>query len=317
MSRSIRYPKTVILTMATHGSIELKHKSNTVEQKDFLYDLIDMPTFVVPYGMTITKYSEVPPGTCNIMTSEKIAEYIDDVIKPRLSNFPISNMRGSIQIYNYAKSIVENFPTQKRELVDELLNENRRAISRGEPDQDLRKFVHTYDNGYLLRQFRSGNIMLNKSYSRDNVDAHDVYDWQMQLLNVDGAPDLIREIIGRSHYGHTEPVKLEKIVNYLKDRGVRNIILLDFSCSNFLNENYIEDLEEDNIGNPFDIIIQERDLRKLRNAMISEGYFGGKRRFTRRKRRQYRKTRKQNKFNIFLFQIIFIKLSFKSSILYC
>jgi hypothetical protein len=291
--KMIKYPKTVILTIATHGSIEVDHKPKTSETKEIGYELIDMPTFVVPDGMTITKYSEVPPGTCNIMTSEKIAEYIEEVIKPQLIDRPITNIKSSINVYNYAKSIVREFPIYKREIVDELLNENRRAISRGETDKELRKFVHTYDNGYLLRQFKSGNVMLNKTYSRDNVDAHDTYDWQIQLLNVDGAPDLICEILGRSHYGDTEPVKLEQIVNYLKDREVSNIILLDFSCSNFINKNYNPELDEDDNNNPFDVVIPERDLRKLRNAMIRDGYFGGKRRFTRRKNQVYRKTKKQ------------------------
>jgi hypothetical protein len=80
-----------------------------------------------------------------------------------------------------------------------------------------------------------------------------------------------------------------------KEKGnlVKFIIkILNKNC-NFINKNYNPELDEDDNNNPFDVVIPERDLRKLRNAMIRDGYFGGKRRFTRRKNQVYRKTKKQ------------------------
>jgi undecaprenyl pyrophosphate synthase len=88
----------------------------------------------------------------------------------------------------------------------------------------------------------------------------------------------MREIEGRSHKDSSS-VFLDEIVTFLHDKGVKNIILIDLSCSSFDDE-YNE--------------IDDRTVRLLQRELLSKGLHGGKKK-TRRVRKTGKKKRTKTK----------------------
>ena len=89
-------------------------------------------------------------------------------------------------------------------------------------------------------------------------------------MNVEGKPDLITKLKGRSYADKDTNVYLEEIISYLHDKGVKEVILIDLSCSNFEYE-----LEENDENNS-ETSISERNTRSIRNNLIKERLNGGR-----------------------------------------
>jgi hypothetical protein len=264
-----RYPETAIVSVASHGLIKLERKT----EKKPAYALNDIPKFKVPDATTIIKYSEIPPGTCNMMTDDKLNEYVEYILAQDLESKPVSEAFEIIQ---------DMANTGFRELKKEIVSQQQN-LTLVEKNPVSTQFVNTYEHGYLTRMFKHGDIMLNKSYVTETAGRHVVNDWQIVLLNYIGQPDLFQLLAGRTHHDDDRMITLEQIVLHLKENGVKNIILFDFSCSNYADENF-EDINEPT---------QDHGARLLRNSMIDLGLFGGRRRRT--KNRKSNKKRRSTK----------------------
>jgi hypothetical protein len=283
----VKYPEVAVISVATHGLIRIPHK-----KASDIYDKNDMPMFDIPTGIAVTKYSEIPPGTCNMMTDWKLKEYIDEVVSPVINEKTFT--QNNEEILRIVSNLSADFKKRKKEIVKLEVIEHSTARKTGEIDGIIQKYVYTEDSGYLVSQFRPGTTMLNKTYTRDNTEAHDTYDWQIIVLNMTGQPDLVRELVGSAHYGDTEYITTEMIVNFLKSKGVKHVIFLDFSCSNFVNANFDIEKDASPTSNPFDIDITNHNIVPLRREMIANSLFGGKKRKTKRTRRR-NKTKKRTK----------------------
>jgi hypothetical protein len=239
------FPKTAIVTIASHGMIKIEKKSH--------YNVSDFPSFTVPDGMQIIKYSEVPPGTCNFMTDDKLDEYVNLILEKKLDKLTFEN---AYQVMK--EKIVPEFMELKKEIVHEQIESRTKSTTQS-------KYINSHDNGYLSNMYYEGETMLNKSYTRENDEAHVAYDWQIVLLNMVGQPDLINLVlidkgIGTSHHDSTPVIYIGDIVNFLKKQGVEKIIFFDYSCSNFINVKFDPELTEDPINNPFDLEIRHQSL---------------------------------------------------------
>lgn len=260
------YPETAIVTIASHGLIKLERKPS--------YTLEDVPKFTVPSGMKIIKYSEVPPGTCNMMTDDKLDEYIEYISLQELDK---QNMRDAFDI---VQDMVPTFKEKKQEIVTGQIR-----LRSAEKDAQSTTYVHTYDTGYLTGLFNAGDTMLNKTYTTEVEGRHVLYDWQIVLLNAIGQPDLFKLLSpeGRRHHGDSGEITLEQMVMHLRENGVRNIVLFDFSCSNYLDSEF-EDVSEPMTGH---------GARLWKEGMIEQHFFGGRRRKT--KSRKSNKKRRSNR----------------------
>lgn len=260
------YPETAIVTIASHGLIKLERKPS--------YTLADVPKFTVPAGMKIIKYSEVPPGTCNMMTDDKLDEYIEYISLQELDK---QNMRDAFDI---VQDMVPTFKEKKQEIVTGQIR-----LRSAEKDKDINTYVHSYDKGYLTGLFNAGDTMLNKTYTTEVEWRHVLYDWQIVLLNAVGQPDLFKLLSpeGRRHHGDSGHITLEQMVMHLRENGVRNIVLFDFSCSNYLDSEF-EDISEPMTGH---------GARLWKEGMIEQHFFGGRKRKT--KSRKSNKKRRSNR----------------------
>ena len=166
------------------------------------------------------------------------------------------------------------------------------AKSRGvptEPEED--DYFYTRDRGYLLSEYREKALekVYERSYDEWRGDTTDsetaryaTYDYKINALNLPGQPDLIqliREL--RPKKNQDQDVTLSEVVLFLYGKGVKNIMLFDFSCSKFLT-----------IGRSTEI--PPTVNRALRRELIRHGFHGGKRK-TRKNKKHVKKPKKITK----------------------
>jgi hypothetical protein len=279
------YPETVILAVTTHGEIP------TFITADRMHAPV---TFELPEGMTLKKVSAVAPGVCNIMHTIDADEYIQDIInwvktlKPK--ELLTEDIGSEVASYLKEEDYENEYIPISRKIQDNRRKKNRNFAHEDDDEDDDKELVRYLDN--WNKNYKQGSYsnpakrlrsstknpprteVLNKFYARKNDSElfRGVWDFQIIALNVVGYPDIMREIEGRSHKGSSS-VFLDEIVTFLHDKGVKNIILIDLSCSSFDDE-YNE--------------MDDRTIRLLQRELLSKGLHGGK-----KKSRRLRKTVKR------------------------
>jgi hypothetical protein len=291
------YPETVILAVTMHGVIPT---FITEDRKQTAF------TFELPEGMTLKKVSAVAPGVCNIMHTIDAEEYIQYIInwvktlKPK--ELLTEDIGSEVASYLKEEDYENEYIPISRE-IQRFKQKQSRKFSQdkdddGKPDKELIRYLDNWDKNYKqgsysnpAKRLRSSiknpprTRVLNKMYARrnDSEQFRGVWDFQIIALNVVGYPDIVREIEGRSHKGSSS-VFLYDIVTFLHDKGVKNIILIDLSCSSFdsFDDEYYE--------------IDDKTARLLQRELLSKGLHGGKKKIRRvRKTLKKRRTRKKTK----------------------
>jgi hypothetical protein len=260
------YPESVILQITTHGSIELDENNQPIE-------------FNFQPGMFLTKLSAVTPGTCNIMSAESsnyfsrtIMNNIDRILWLLNFNRIISEEElEQMGTPGLIKSFVRIF---KREDTADLKDvEHQLQTADSDIDPDYLKYFHNYDQSYLYSPKKTSAI--NKVYVRGQGEIFGApkigtWDYKINVLNMPGQPDLMREIAGRTHYNRSK-ITFKDIMDFLYAHGVRYVFLFDFSCSIF----------EDPMSETAD--------RAVKRDLLKRGLYGGK------KTRRHKKKRKTAK----------------------
>ena len=247
------FPETVIVSVTLHGSIHPEEDGEPVS------------TFKVPEGMRIKKISAVAPGVCNVTSETQIA---------KINRSITSAFKNPVQyedVDSKLPPLIESFKQLEKSEVVPILKDAKSTISEKEKD-----FIRHTDKGYTVAEYLAGQQILQKRYSRsvgEGID--DANDFKINVLNVEGQPDLHSLLLtGRSGATTTRAseieegqymVRLSSFVNLLQEKGVKNIVLFDFSCSDFYQAN-------------------PRDARALRRG--ATGFNGGKKTETRRRRKR-------------------------------
>lgn len=265
---SQQYPEFVIIQATSHGGIELDDEDNPVE-------------FQLPPGMTVSKLSAVTPGVCNVLT-------------PAISNFftrvLLFNKHLILELLEYmqTRSLEDIVELGTPRLIEDLIKlfkgkdihtveqVEARMKASGEIDPDLLEYIHSFDQSYSYTPKRMR--MVNKLYSRSSKEyfsegIEGAWDYKINVLNIPGHPDLIREIAGRKHHEFSE-ISTKEIMGFLYERGVRGVFFVDFSCSTYTQ--------------PMHPTRQRQMTRDLR----IRGYHGGKRKKKSIKKRKTAKKRK-------------------------
>uniref|UniRef100_A0A6C0DR74 Uncharacterized protein n=1 Tax=viral metagenome TaxID=1070528 RepID=A0A6C0DR74_9ZZZZ len=276
---SIHIPETVILVITTHGIIKLQHKY------DYNYTLDDIPKYTIPSNMTVYKATSVPPGTCNFVNTDTTKDFLQKIAghNPKLDTITNDN-----ELLSEMRTIIRTYQGSQEEFTINI----RKDISiqkkiGADYDNESEDFLNAYEQGGVVSKYESGSKMLNKTYLRDNVESHQYYDWQIIGANIRGQPDLVPIIQGKkSHYGKSDLIDMEQIIDFLKTRGAKRIIIFDLACSNYrsvqINEDtgeYIMDSDSNyEIPQLVDSGISDRTLRLLRTSLLKEGLHGGRKR---------------------------------------
>jgi hypothetical protein len=231
-------------------------------------------TFEVPDGMRIIKISAVAPGVCNVTTEKEI----------KIANDSIRKVFGSPdltyqEIEPKLASLVQSLKTLESNTTPTIRSQLKR-----EKNTDMSNFLRHTDKGFSIVNYESGKTMINKEFGRsDGEELESVDDYKITALNTVGQPDLHSIIVserpgatmtrGSTKSEEQYLLRLSTIVTFLRGKGVKNILLFDFSCSEMTEGS-------------------ERDKRLLRRNL--KGLNGGlkRRRRTKRGGKKRRTTRK-------------------------
>jgi len=307
------YPKTVIITVTTHGEIPLDEAGQPEK-------------FVLPEGMSLTKISAVVPGVCNFLASEDAEHYVNTLIdwlkKFDESEFVEKKSKVSKNIVDFLKKedmetvrqIEKDVKEKKRKLGirskyidynddDDDYNDDEEYEEDSDDIKADEEYLNQWNKSYQVTHFAnpfkrirpdslrpSRKELINKMYLRNNESEQfqQPWDFAITVLNVVGYPDIVREMTGRTHQDDSM-ITLEEITDFLNSKGVTNVFLIDFSCSVFQSE------RDEVITVP-----DERTQRILRRELLKQQLHGGK--FNDRKlqkkskiRKKTRKTKKSKK----------------------
>jgi ERCC4-related helicase len=305
----MKYPKTVVIAITTHGVIPL-YKEETGDEY--------VPhVFYLPTGrkLSVTKISSVVPGICNITNSDDVGEYMNYLIKT-LKSFDISSATNNEknEFLDAAQQYFQELEKQQlRDIQTELpmkekllLGKEQKTVTDDNDDGELeelieiikltkdiesdKQFLYYKQNyrrdRYVNKPNREG--ILYKVYERKSGEQlRSTYDYKINILNVIGIPDLFSEINSRRSSRISQAtlkLSIEEIIDYLYfKKKVNEIIIFDFSCSSFADAVTEEP------------VIDERFIRKARKNFLKDRLHGGKiKRITHHKKKIYaRNTRKK------------------------
>jgi hypothetical protein len=279
---SIVYPKRVILSNFTHGSITLK-KDGTEK------------TFVMPEGIYVKRARSSVPGVCNFISGDVNAYFVRTInsYKKKLEKMPFENVDREFKIFldvfkKYDKEdTLESLKPmlQKRATItaEEIGVETEEE--KADYLTEVKKYVDTYDSFFKISTYLPGDIVVDKLFTRTNeevVNTPSAKAWVCVLVNLPGSPDLFTLMVPQTRRG-TINIYLSQVINFLKKKGVEEIIIFDNSCSVFMDKD--------------DEQPSDRDIRHRRRTIAyvpasSTGKFGGK---TKKRSRQKRRKTKNKK----------------------
>lgn len=255
------FPKKILLSVTTHGLLKSK-KSEKMGRT--------VNTFVIPEGIKLIKMNIATMGECNFMAPQTVVEYTKlikryepYILRKGKDDKTIERKIESIAKLIQTKEQKEELSSIKSEMID-LLKKKKQGQHMTEDEkykvEDMERFLSAYDKSYNVSIFNPGESTINKSYKRSNIEANK-FDWIIKVINLKGQPDLLPYMIRQTRRGESQ-ITLEQLVNFLKEKGVEEIFLIDFSCALF------EDIDEgDYVG--------ARESRRSRRSLKSQSIYGG------------------------------------------
>ena len=261
---------TAILYITTHGYIvKLNH--------------LCAPEYTrIPEGMNITLASAAAPGEVNFMDAKTADAYVS-LINANKRNL-MSNLEST-----------RDFAIQR--IVDAMKRNDESNLIDAELFErpDFPGYMHHFDKSYSIEKLQSPDLILDKNFSRrnytdpeyfsDNADEITKNDFVVKVMNIAGGPDLV-SFLRRSTRRQFVEIRMKEILEFLRDKGVENVIIFDMSCSN---------LEPDMFAHLYD----ERRKRRERREILGKRKRGGagkkskRKRISKRKRWYKRRTHKK------------------------
>jgi hypothetical protein len=281
----IVYPKRVILANLSHGSITLK-KDGTEK------------TFVMPDEMSVKRPRSSVPGVCNFISGDVNAYFVRTInsYKRKLETIPFANVDKEFQVFldvfkKYDREdTVESLKPMLQKSATITAEEIGVETEEEKADYlaEAKKYVDTYDSFFKTSTYIPGDIVIDKLFTRTNtevVNTPSSKQWVCVLINLPGSPDLFTLMVPQTRSG-TINIYLSEVINFLKDKGVEEIIFFDNSCSVFMDKDDEQPLD--------------RDIRHRRRTIefvpsSSTGKFGGKTKKRRRQKRSKNKTKNKKR----------------------
>jgi hypothetical protein len=295
-SSSYYWGETVVLFISTHGNM-VKEESNQSINK-----------FIVPDGITVKRGSISTPGECHYVDFQ-VMDYFDRVKMAmnelKSNNDEIQN-KAITKIMQEFRRIDEGENSENKYSMERELSElKKRSFSEREEEfRYLNSYLKQLPKGYTFHTFSPGKTMVDKVYEREiknvRLTRNDMVIKVVENEKGDGIDlmsllrpkktDSITLREDKKNDGidwmsllsnQTDSITLREIVNFLKTKGVKTIIIFDLTCSAILSPDG-RHLNATSDG--------QRTLRILRNEIIKNGWGGGK-----TKKRRRGKKNKKNK----------------------
>ena len=243
-------PETVVLAINTHGYIVLDETTHE-------------PEIFTPEGIEIVKIAAVVPGVCNILSPSTVTQNIK-LVSELTTEFCKDKNINDVDLEGLGNYINETLKYNQHDF-SEIEKSVRQTIARGESvDNVSADHVHASDKGFQIKNF-SNTPMINKWYMRSNSDiAPKHHDWKMAIVNLHGAKIDFMPYVSRDLRSGDHSTNIQKIIDTLKGFGVKRLLVVDFSCSNFT------DIERN------DIVVDTREMNVIQRNLLKEELFGGR-----------------------------------------
>jgi uncharacterized coiled-coil protein SlyX len=226
-----------VLAITSHGDIQIEY--NLLDTLAPSYSIIEPVKFSIPDDMEVIGIEVVSPSVPNLLPPKNTRPFMN-IIKRITSEF---NQDSTVEQMN---SMVDEINTSLSELDDqpyEVIEQFRQKNTDYTEDKEVRAYF--YHTELLYRKNNYKEIQpFNKQYLRennlvtDNKRSSHFYDWKINVLNSVPETDLISVLnqrVGslRSSASRNEftVTRLNKVIEYLYNKGIRKVILVDFSCS--------------------------------------------------------------------------------------
>ena len=280
------YSKSVYIIITTHGYIPVEPYSREPELR----------TFAVPDGMTILNVMASPPGSVNTKCYRSIQNFTQ-IIAAGFEQMNEQQKEHIDELDVFVPAVNTIRESLKKE--DATLFKDYSKNYRIDITKDIKDMQHIVGSRYGMSIYSPSDYMLNKRfqiYSSESEGGHWLNN-KIQLFNlpeIDEDMDLVQTIIDLNPDMDKDNIEisLESIIAILREKGIENMAIFDFSCSLIGEEENLTD----------------RTVRKVRQDYIKETRFhpykktnqikstlsgGIKRTRTRTRRRRHTQTRRR------------------------
>jgi hypothetical protein len=216
-------PKTLVIGIYLHGVLPLNENGEIQKEK-------------VPDGLCVTTINSVAPGISNISTiedMENIATKLSIRIKTRKNYDKLTNL----QIKNLSENLRNLLVNINKDQSYDIIKVYHRQYSKTQVKSSFQKFTYQYDNSFRIKTYDSFDSIPNKLFNKfsdgelinpKNFPEH--YFNKIILYNLDEFNLFeMLESVGLD----VEEISMEHLMVFLVRLGVKNLIIIDLSCSVF------------------------------------------------------------------------------------
>jgi hypothetical protein len=247
-----KFPKTIVLTINTHGGIDcIKSDNNNNLELTYKYPIIKVPTNI----KNLIIIDSVPFGVDNNINNSGIKKNIDLVTKIYYKEHSNINNLSLNQINVINEKIIEQIKN------DTICNTKYKKID----DKNFLRCVKL-KNIYQQKKYKPDDKIVNKTLCYEIKDISNKYK-NIQIINKELNNIDLFDLVKKKKYFDGYETTLENIINFFSNKDVENIIIYDFSCYTFLADNKMNDE------------ISERTVRYFRNEINNKLNGSNKRKF--------------------------------------
>jgi len=257
-------PKTAVLVITTHGDFEAEVDASTGG--------LQPETVNPPDRMDVVVLQAATCGVVNILKPADVVRFVYN-IRSNIEKFGFddkTSKKDMVEIVTKIGSEIKGADSQPSDVAHEVSVKNPNYIE----DGHTMEFHHHNDKSYVV-----SSKIIDKRFSRENTQTKDrSRDWKVNLLGATLGKDedlmvtLNPTLSSLRKRERTEVIYMSDIIDELYKRGVRKILIFDFSCSVVSND------------------VSERDVRELRRNVNKPG--GGNHKT---KRKSKRKTKRKSR----------------------
>uniref|UniRef100_A0A6C0JEP1 Uncharacterized protein n=1 Tax=viral metagenome TaxID=1070528 RepID=A0A6C0JEP1_9ZZZZ len=276
-----------ILAITTHGDIQVRIDNRDGIAKPLLIQ--------IRHDMEVVGLQVVPTSVPNLLPSKNIGAFVKIINEDTVTfnaDTPVEEMTAMVE---HSKDRIIPIDDQPKEIVEEVRKRNVNYTSDAEV---MRYFYHT-DLLYNVKNYKliPSHINYNKEFLRENnhlnqnTKSSAFFDWKINLLNgidrsgnsisvdlMDILTPNVTALRGANTRDEFSVTTLHDILELLYSRGVKKVIIMDFTCSVIRNK----------VAG-----IDQRAERYL--SLIQNRNRGGRRTIKKRKRKNTIKNKKTRK----------------------
>jgi hypothetical protein len=227
----------VVLAITSHGDIQIEY--NLLDSSEPSYTIVEPVKFSIPGDMEVIGIEVVSPSVPNLLPPKNTRPFMK-IIKDLTSGFNNdSTVEEMTSMVTEIKNRIRDLDDQPYDVIDQFRQKNTYYTE----DEEVRAYFYHTDllyriNNYKrIKPFNKQYLRENKLIKNDKRSPH-FYDWKINVLNSDTETDLmsvLNQRVGSLRTSSTRDeftaTRLNKVIDYLYNKGVRKVILVDFSCS--------------------------------------------------------------------------------------